>query len=155
MERELGSQAKRTRGAITASLSKNGSIRGRPGETDVENRFISDPTVCTEPVQHRPVATQRTRRSALPLVRLAKTPSCTPTRTPNAFGWRAGEPRSPAQRSCAVKPPHRETAFIGIFCERRRGILWKNRPPRSGHSRVRGFAGVRPHRRPAATCEPV
>ena len=43
MERELGAQAKRTRGVTTASMSKSGSIRGRPGEPDVEKRFILDP----------------------------------------------------------------------------------------------------------------
>ncbi len=41
MERELGSQAKRTRGVIAASLLKSRRFRGRPGRLDLENRFIS------------------------------------------------------------------------------------------------------------------
>jgi hypothetical protein len=58
--------------------------------------------------------------------------------------------RTGSREAIHFKPPDREMAFIGIFRERLRGILWKNRPPRNGHPRVRGFAGARPHRSPAA-----
>ena len=42
MERELGSQAKRTRGEIAANLLKYRSIRGRLGGPDLEKCFISN-----------------------------------------------------------------------------------------------------------------
>jgi len=42
VERELGSQAKRARGAIAASLLRSRSLRGRPGGPDLEKRFISN-----------------------------------------------------------------------------------------------------------------
>jgi hypothetical protein len=41
-EIELVSQAKRTRGAIAASMLKSRSIRGRTDGPDLEKRFISN-----------------------------------------------------------------------------------------------------------------
>jgi hypothetical protein len=42
VEREPGSQAKRRRAEIAASVLKSGSNRGLPGGSNIEIRFISD-----------------------------------------------------------------------------------------------------------------